>query len=80
MPSAESNDTIKISQRTIAHIVSWSQIIRATVAQIVRKQQLTCQPANIEDTNYFLLPLKDDARYASLMMYIKVKPPFSLIL
>ncbi|ENE32071.1 hypothetical protein ECP03022934_0813 [Escherichia coli P0302293.4] len=37
-------------------------------------------PANIEDTNYFLLPLKDDARYASLMMYIKVKPPFSLIL
>ncbi|MQH33934.1 hypothetical protein EI052_00415 [Escherichia coli] len=43
MPSAESNDTIKISQRTIAHIVSWSQIIRATVAQIAGKQQLTCQ-------------------------------------
>ena len=41
MPSAESNDTIKISQRTIAHIVSWSQIIRATVAQIAGKQQLT---------------------------------------
>ncbi len=49
---------------------SFSQIIRYSSANC---EETAINPANIEDTNYFLLPLKDDACYASLMMYIKSK-------